>query len=290
MKGLAGLRRSERRRPLVVTVSLLVLVAAIALAWMDPAVHVGALMVIPLLVIGYLTSLRVALLTALSFGVLVGFLEYGLIPGGRIFHLPTAVNGVIITVSLCVVVYVADTLRKTGMHVELLRRSLEHAQTVAQYDPLTGVANRAQLLERLEESLARMEPGEYVAVLFCDLDRFKEVNDTAGHSVGDRVLALTAARIQNAIRSNDLLARVGGDEFVVLLAGIADTAQVSHVARAIAASLNDPFHIGNREFSIGVTVGMSISPEDGTSADALLAAADADMYRRKGGRRTLTPH
>jgi diguanylate cyclase (GGDEF)-like protein/PAS domain S-box-containing protein len=155
----------------------------------------------------------------------------------------------------------------------------------AYHDPLTGLANRAQLEERLQGALERAtENGTAVVLLYVDLDRFKLVNDSFGHAVGDEILTLAGRRMERALRSGDLLARHGGDEFLILLADVeGDAARVADaVARKVVHALTDPFAISGLEFQIEATVGVSVFPDDAGSADALLRHADAAMYAGKG--------
>jgi diguanylate cyclase (GGDEF)-like protein len=172
----------------------------------------------------------------------------------------------------------------------LIRASEERAVT----DPLTGLANRALLARRAEEGLARLREGRDggeagLALLYLDLDGFKAVNDAHGHGTGDDLLRLAAARLRGCLREGDTLARVGGDEFVILLPGLAAPAAAAAVAcaeRALAA-LADPFRIGGVELAVGVSVGIATATAATTGADSLLRAADRALYlAKRGGRGT----
>ncbi|NWG30854.1 MAG: EAL domain-containing protein, partial [Rhodocyclaceae bacterium] len=152
----------------------------------------------------------------------------------------------------------------------------------ANYDPLTGLPNRNLLAERLSQALkqARRE-GSRVAVMFIDLDFFKQVNDTLGHAVGDRLLQLVAERMRLCVRETDTIARLGGDEFVVLLMDIEETAPAGNVAEKIIAQMNEPFDIEGNEIHIGASIGITFFPDDGRDIDALFRNADLAMYRAK---------
>ncbi len=156
---------------------------------------------------------------------------------------------------------------------------------LATRDSLTGLANRAALFDRLDLALERArDDGHAVGVLFLDLDGFKTVNDTLGHSAGDRVLVQVADRIRAVLRTGDLLARNGGDEFVALLTGLdpLDAGRVAlRAATDVAASLARPFPVGPAQARLGGSVGVAVYPEHGDTSSALLARADAAMYRAK---------
>ena len=172
-----------------------------------------------------------------------------------------------------------DISDRRAEHQELTRRAL--------VDPLTGLLNRASLADRVEaaihEARRTRRPG---AVLFCDLDAFKPVNDTHGHAVGDQVLAIVAKRLESQVRARDTAARFGGDEFVVVAEDLDDEMLAELVTRlrdAVAA----PIDVAGVTVELAVTVGaVTVTGADGETADSLVAAADVDMYRRKPGSST----
>ncbi len=172
-------------------------------------------------------------------------------------------------------------------------RRAEHQELtrLARFDPLTGLRNRASLAERVEAAIAAARrTGRDGALLFCDLDAFKPVNDQYGHGVGDQVLAIIARRLEAQVRTFDTAARFGGDEFVVVAEDIAgDELQemVQRLRDAVAATID----IGGISVDLSVTVGVvPITGRAGETADGLVAAADVDMYRRKaGGQQQLSP-
>jgi diguanylate cyclase (GGDEF)-like protein/PAS domain S-box-containing protein len=156
----------------------------------------------------------------------------------------------------------------------------------AWYDALTGLPNRILFLDRLEHALLQAKrESRRLAVLFLDLDRFKMVNDSLGHGVGDQLLQAAAGRLQGALRKTDTVARLGGDEFAVLLedAAVEDDAQT--VARKIVETLSQPFEIGTHEIHIGTSVGLAYYPDHAAESERLLKLADMAMYRaKKNGR------
>ncbi len=154
---------------------------------------------------------------------------------------------------------------------------------LANHDSLTGLPNRALCKDRLQQSIAQARRANAsVGLLFIDLDRFKEVNDTLGHAVGDQLLMDFSWRLVHAIRDGDTAARLGGDEFVVIAPGLARESDIRVVADKIIQSLAEPFVIEGRDLYVGASVGVAVYPTHGDSADDLLRQADTAMYAAKG--------
>lgn len=169
-----------------------------------------------------------------------------------------------------------------GVRRAAAARDLRHQSL---HDPLTKLPNRALLLDRLHQGLARgRRDGTTLAVLFCDMDDFKTVNDTLGHDAGDRLLARLAPRLRDALRATDTLARFGGDEFVALCEGIGEPAEVLAVAERLLAAFAAPVDLGGAEFVPTASIGIALAPP-GTESDpeALLRDADVAMYGAKNG-------
>ncbi len=179
-------------------------------------------------------------------------------------------------------------LRVIGTNVDVSERKAaeERIREMAFFDSLTGQPNRALFLDRLQQAIAAARrDARPVAVLFLDLDRFKQINDTMGHEVGDQVLREAARRFQGVVRESDTMARLGGDEFGVV-APNADRAQAVAMAERIIASLESAVTVPGGSFVVGVSVGISHFPEDGATPDQLLRNADMAMYQNKMQRRT----
>lgn len=156
---------------------------------------------------------------------------------------------------------------------------------LAFYDTLTGLPNRALLMDRFEQALHRAErAGSKLSVLFIDLNRFKEINDTRGHAIGDEILINVAQRLQNSLRKSETLARLGGDEFVII-AEAADEAVSQTIVRRLEEELAEPITLADETFSIGSSVGIAVYPTDGTTAETLLQNADIAMYRAKSAQK-----
>jgi diguanylate cyclase (GGDEF)-like protein/PAS domain S-box-containing protein len=155
-----------------------------------------------------------------------------------------------------------------------------HLNYLANHDSLTGLPNRNLLHDRLTHAITRRREG-VLAVLFLDLNRFKLINDSYGHDVGDELLKEVATRITACLRAEDTVARLGGDEFVVLLEDLPGSDAAAQAAGKIAARLSAPVVIGGRELPLGASIGIALHPRDGDSAQDLLKNADSAMYRAK---------
>ena len=157
--------------------------------------------------------------------------------------------------------------------------------TMARRDTLTGLANRMVFGERLEEASAHLGEGVGFATLCLDLDRFKEVNDTLGHPVGDNLLRSVADRLQGCLRDTDLVARLGGDEFAIVQSGPQVRADAIVLAKRLIAAFQSPFLLDVHIVTVGLSIGISLAPEHGTSPEKLLKSADLALYRAKANGR-----
>jgi diguanylate cyclase (GGDEF)-like protein len=161
----------------------------------------------------------------------------------------------------------------------LLFESLSHR---AHHDTLTGLLNRGSLYDQLGDEIVKAKrSGTSVGVLYLDLDHFKAINDTHGHSAGDEVLREVSRRIGGNIRRSDLAARLGGDEFVVILPGVGEPEEATRVGESILSALAEPIVFNDTRLRAGASLGISIFPDDGASPEALLNVADEAMYRAK---------
>lgn len=158
----------------------------------------------------------------------------------------------------------------------------EKMQYMAHHDNLTGLPNRYALQERLSQAIALAHRNQMLlAVLFIDLNGFKQVNDTYGHEVGDGLLQQVAKRLGALLRDSDILSRMGGDEFVILLSQVNDLDSVSNVVERIHSAMEAPFHVQEHRLSCCASLGVAFYPDDGASAEALLSRADHKMYAEK---------
>src|SRR5690606_33379939 len=171
-----------------------------------------------------------------------------------------------------------------GVHLDITeRKEIENRiRQISQHDPLTRLPNRALLHEFAEPLLAAARRNErQAAVLFVDLDHFKPINDQHGHDVGDEVLKEVARRLRTSVRESDLVGRLGGDEFLLVLADIRSEESASRVARLCLKRLSQPYLLRGLELRTTCSIGISLFPQDGDDLGALIHHADAAMYQAK---------
>ncbi|MFP4079818.1 MAG: EAL domain-containing protein [Ectothiorhodospira sp.] len=163
-----------------------------------------------------------------------------------------------------------------------VKEAQQQLEFMAHYDPLTGLANRVLFRDRLRHALLRAKRHRNTLVLlFIDLDRFKTINDTLGHTLGDQLLKTVARRMEHATRASDTLSRLGGDEFVLLLDGELSRDDIQILSRKLLRILEEPMHLDGHEVVVSASIGIATYPEDGEDADTLLKHADLAMYEAK---------
>ena len=190
------------------------------------------------------------------------------------FHAEVLLTPIQMDAQDLVIATVRDITRKKESD-ELIRRQ-------AYFDPLTGLPNRRMLHERLQQAVRKSQrSGRSMALLFLDLDRFKEINDTLGHHMGDVLLADAAQRLSDCVREGDTVARLGGDEFTVILNDLDDIGAVERVAQKMLDRLAEPFHLSDEVGYVSGSVGVTIFPDDADNVEDLLRNADQAMYASK---------
>ena len=167
-------------------------------------------------------------------------------------------------------------------------RAASQISHLAKHDALTNLPNRAHFRERLERTLRDMTPTSHIAVLCVDLDRFRSVNDTLGHPIGDALLTEVAERLCKCVKPTDTIARLGGDEFAIAQTGVEQPAGASELARAVVEAMIPSFDVSSQHVTIGASIGIAIAPEDGSDPDKLLKSADLALYRAKSDGRGTT--
>ena len=163
-----------------------------------------------------------------------------------------------------------------------LKRTNERVTELAHHDSLTGLPNRILFYDRLNQAISRASrEKETFAVLYLDLDGFKGINDAFGHGVGDALLCEAARRIRACVRASDTVARMGGDEFTVILCNVKTAANKDRVAKKIIEAISSPFPLNGKECSVSVSIGIALYPDHGQTAEQLVKIADAAMYLAK---------
>jgi diguanylate cyclase (GGDEF)-like protein len=187
--------------------------------------------------------------------------------------------GVIILLIFAVVIIWNRRLQVEIKHREQLEKIMKHMAT---HDELTGLANRVLLKDRVDNAIAfHQRQSLKMALLFIDLDGFKNINDNEGHDVGDELLQQVAQRLQGCVRSSDTVVRFGGDEFVILLTGLHNTKEAAYVAEKILTLIQKQFQLSRNKASIGCSIGIAMYPDDGENETDLLKVADTVMYKVK---------
>src|SRR6185312_636437 len=162
------------------------------------------------------------------------------------------------------------------------KHALDRIEHLARFDELTGLANRTQFVEQINGVLAAVRTtGWHVALHMIDLDRFKTINDTLGHPIGDKLLKEVAGRLSAMIGPGDMITRFGGDEFVVLQTAAASREEAGALAERLATTLGEPFEIDGHRMDVGASIGITLAPQDGVQADELLKKADMALYAAK---------
>jgi diguanylate cyclase (GGDEF)-like protein len=176
-------------------------------------------------------------------------------------------------------------------HEDITERTKAEARIrhLARHDPLTNLPNRSAFADEMERALSRVRRGDILAVLCLDLDNFKNVNDSLGHQIGDRLLCLVADRLRTCVRDLDFVVRLGGDEFTILQTGIQGAEDAAALAERLIKAISAPYRIDTHDLNIGTSIGIAMAPDDGMDAERLLRNADMALYRAKSdGRATYS--
>jgi diguanylate cyclase (GGDEF)-like protein len=174
-------------------------------------------------------------------------------------------------------------LRLAGTYADISERKIAEARLrrLAEFDALTELPNRAQFLDRLQQAMARATRDKAMALLFLDIDHFKGVNDSRGHGAGDTLLRIVAERLLSTVRGVDTVARLAGDEFTVILEGLAEPADAEVVAMKMVEALRPPMRIGDALVSVSTSVGLAVLEPSDVDAASLLRRADEALYEAK---------
>jgi diguanylate cyclase (GGDEF)-like protein len=248
------------------------------------------------LVVAIVYSMRAAILAAVGTaaaiaGTGLAFINDWLepaIPLDQYLHLPSswaALVAVIVISAGLVLRALSAYLRANAQLVQRLREQRDEIERLSLHDPLTGLPLSALAGDRLQVAMhVARRANRRVALLYIDLDGFKQVNDSLGHDAGDAVLRACAWRMRHALRGEDTVARLGGDEFIAVIGGLSEAAQAGRVARKLLAALAQPLEYDGQALEVGASIGIAIFPDDGEEMAVLRKRADVAMYeaKRKG--------
>lgn len=286
---------SVAARPLldgsVVVIALAVLVAVASADYHFSHVALAPIVAIPLIVIAYYGSLWQGLALGVLAAVLFGYIEYNPAFVTRIEVTSLPINTAIMGFGFSAIVIAAALLQREARKLAEVQRALgserrntSRAQRLARTDRLTGLLNRRGFDEELERLRLECIAAPFIlAVLFIDLDGFKQINDVHGHAVGDIALQTAARRVAASVRANDVVARLGGDEFGVLCSGSTQAElDANRIVSQIQHAFAEPMAYKDLSIALAASIGAALSPEDGTDIAALVALADKRMYEHKG--------
>ena len=288
------LLRSGRRNAAVALMLSSLMVVVSALMWQNGGLRDTSLLAFPCMLVfaAMLGTRRLYFgLFATMIAVIAGLLLAN-INGWHVNHLaPLSYNAFVDLASVLVVTGVISWLMASDMHAALAAVNAQNAQmaatqqrmeVMATHDALTALPNRSLARDRFEQAAAAARRGSHgVAMLYLDLDNFKNVNDTLGHGSGDLLLKQVGDRLSGLLRSADTVARLGGDEFLLLMPEIDDVSAVAEVANKVVNGLMAPFDVMGMEIFAGCSLGITMFPDDGADFDSLLKKADIAMYRAK---------
>lgn len=200
--------------------------------------------------------------------------DYALAPHASFTRIVLA-SGLLATIFVAAIMFFVFRWAAERAH---RKKVWEHANI----DVLTGLPNRRAFLDQLDHEIARAErTGTNIALLFLDVDHFKNINDTLGHSAGDALLTAISTTLRNALRQVDTIARMGGDEFTIILSELSHAHDAEHVCKKILAELADPIHVGDKVLHVTTSIGVAIYPDDGLDGETMLKSADQAMYVSK---------
>ena len=285
----------QGRRNTAVTVMLSALMGMVGLLmWQNGGLRDTSLLAFPCMLVfaAMLGTRRIYFGLFAAMTAMIALLLAANISGWHVNKLPPlSYNTFVDLVAVLFVTSVIAWLMANDMHSALdavsaqnekMQAAQERMELMATHDTLTGLPNRSLARDRFEQAAAAARRGEYsVALLYLDLDNFKNVNDTLGHGSGDTLLKLVSDRLASLLRTADTVARLGGDEFLLLVPEVNDGAAVAEIASKVVAGLMAPFDVVGMEIFAGCSMGITMFPADGADFDSLLKKADIAMYRAK---------
>jgi diguanylate cyclase (GGDEF)-like protein len=249
--------------------------------WLLPNVHLGPLAALPLFLLGYRIGLwpTLSIAAAAAIGLAVADADYGGPKGIKLGDV--AVDSAMLLVAFGIAAFAADRARRRDSEVARLQTRVARERNRAETDPVTQLPNRAYFEARLDQASLARDRDVLTGIVVADIDNFKEINDRYGHRAGDLVLREVARRLKAVTRKSDIVARIGGDEFGLILRGTDSVEDVRRVCDKARIAFATPFVLGGDPLSIGLSVGYSIFPDEGDDLRSLVDLADRRMYDAK---------
>lgn len=249
--------------------------------WLLPNVHLGPLAALPLFLLGYRIGLwpTLSIAAAAAIGLAVADADYGGAKGIKFGDV--IVDSMMLLVAFGIAAFAADRARKRDSEVARLRTRVARERSRAETDHVTQLPNRAYFETRLDQASLSRDRDALMGIVVADIDNFKEINDRFGHPAGDLVLREVARRFQEVMRKSDIVARIGGDEFGVVLRGVDSAEDIRRVCDKLGLAFAKPFVLGGEPLRIGLSVGYSIFPDEGDDLRSLVDLADRRMYDAK---------
>ncbi|MBX9756735.1 MAG: EAL domain-containing protein [Pseudomonadaceae bacterium] len=290
-------RRGATDRAMLLMLSSMVALVTISM-WFNQGLYSGALLCYPviLIVAGMVSQLRLFVglllvmllsIAGITFASMAGLREFVPLPLGigRMVNLSC-----VLLVCACAVWILANDLRETMQRLQQEILRVKHSEAnfthLAQHDALTNLPNRLLARDRMDQAIGQARRyKKQAALLFLDLDNFKTINDSLGHSAGDELLKEVADRLRGAVREMDTVSRQGGDEFLIVLTDVSDLAAISAVAAHVLEQLAQPFALKGMQIVTSISIGIALFPQDGDDFDLLLKHADIAMYQAKAAGR-----
>lgn len=290
-------RRGATDRAILLILSSMVALVTTSM-WFNQGLYSGALLCYPviLIVAGMVSRLKLFVGLLLVMLAAIAGITYASITGWQVFvPLPLGIGRMVniscvLLVCACAVWILANDLRETMQRLQQEILRVKHSEAnfthLAQHDALTNLPNRLLVRDRMDQAIGQARRyKKKAALLFLDLDNFKTINDSLGHSAGDELLKEVANRLRGAVREMDTVSRQGGDEFLIVLTDVSDLAAISAVAAHVLEQLAQPFALKGMQIVTSISIGIALYPQDGDEFDLLLKHADIAMYQAKAAGR-----
>jgi diguanylate cyclase (GGDEF)-like protein len=248
--------------------------------WRIPSINLGPIAALPLLVVAYRSGARLAIGVAAVAAIAFAVADAGI--GSKDTMLDLTVDSLTLFAGFGAVALLADRARDQARQMEMLRKRYEREKRRAEQDAVTNLPNRSSFDRRMTEALTRARRSRRtLGILVVDIDRFKEINDRYGHPVGDAVLQQVASRLSQGVRDTDVVARIGGDEFAVIVQPIRAAEDLIELRDRLLASVAAPVRAGDLALDVCISAGYSLFPDDGDEFSTLIQTADRRMYESK---------